>query len=109
MAINKGDDKAYNEVASFYLIEDKGEDFLYTALTVANRYNNPEACYHIYIILNNERTGNSIDNLDPKTKKMALYYLLKSYEMGFKSAQYQVDEIFKTRKVIPKSEDFGNK
>ncbi len=102
MAVLKGDAIAYNKVASYYWLEDRGEEFLYVALMVANKYNNAEAHFHVYEILNGWRTGEKIENLDGKTRSLALYYLLKSYEMDFSSAKYKVEEIFEG-KEIPKS------
>lgn len=93
-AVVQGSASAYNLVASYYILEDVSEDFLYTAICVANKYNNAEACYHVFTILNSSRTGNDINNLDEKTRSLALFYLLKSYEMGFESAKYKVNEIF---------------
>lgn len=108
-ALNNGDFKAYNSAAHYYFIKDKSEDFLFVAITMANKYNNSEACYHVYKILNGTRNQEKIEKLDEKTKAMALFYLLKSYEMGYAQSKYEVCQIFDTLKYLPKSSFYLNK
>lgn len=105
-AITNGNDKAYNEVASYFLIENMGKDFFYYAFTMANKYNNAEACFHVYNIIAHstpKEPKEALSLLDRKTKSLALYYLLKSYEMGFESAKYQVYEIYGKDNAPPQS------
>ncbi len=101
-AIWHGDTRAYAFAQSHYLLAERNEEFLWTALTFANKYNNSQACFCVYNILNGRRIGEDISNMDPKTKSMAMYYLLKSYELGDNNAKYIVEEIF-VDKPIPKS------
>ncbi len=111
-AILQGDSKAYNKVASYYLLEDMGKDFFYYAFTMANKYKNEEAAYHVYKILVYEISDEpkiALNLMDTKTKYFALYYLLKSYEMGYESAKYQVDEVFGKNNTIPKSSEYLKK
>lgn len=108
-AIIYGNEKAYNEVASYYLIENMGKDFFYYALTMANKYNNAEACFHVYDIIAHstpKEPKEALELMDLKTKNLALYYLLKSNELGFESAKYQITEIFGKDKSPPKSTHF---
>jgi hypothetical protein len=108
-ALNYGDQKAYNEVASYYLINDMGKFFFYFALTMANKHNNAEACFHVYYIIaysTPKTPKETLDGMDIKTKNMALYYLLKSHEMGFESAKFQVFQIFGKNVVPPKSQHY---
>ncbi len=73
---------------------------------MANRHNNAEAYYELYLIIVSNSPGgreNAMKNLDRKTKNFALYFLLKSYELGYKSAKYPIDEIFGENSIIPKS------
>lgn len=102
-AILYGDKKAYNEVSNDYYIEGMGEDILYVSMIVADKYNNPEAHFHIYTILNGLRRHEYVDSLGKKTKDFALYHLLKSYELGYKDAIYEIEEVFGEGKSIPKS------
>jgi hypothetical protein len=110
-ALIEGDARAYNEVATYYLVNDVGQDFLYYAIKVANRYNNKEANFHVYSILVKSASAakpSTLDEIDPYTKNMALYYLLKSYEMGYEKARFEVREIFGERQVVPSSSYYLN-
>lgn len=102
-SILKGDSRAYAFAESHYLLAQREEEFLWTALTVANKYNNKQACYMVYYIMNNIRIGKEIGNLGKKNTNFALYYLLKSYELGEDNAKSKVQEIFGEGKPIPKS------
>lgn len=102
-SIQYGNDKAYARVASYHLLESQGEEFLYFAVIVANKYNDPLAHYHIYDILAHPRNGRALKNQDLRTQNFALYHLLKSYELGEESAKYQIEEIFGENKAVPKS------
>ena len=101
-AILKGDTRAYAFAEAEYFKAQRQEEFLWTALTVANKYNNKQACYCVYNLLNGWRIGADMKNLDPKTKNLALYYLLKSYELGENNAKSKIEELF-VGKPIPKS------
>jgi len=104
-AINFGNNKAYNKVASYYLLDDP-EGFFYYALTMANKHNNPEACFHVYYTIaysTPKQPKEALILMDEKSRNLALYYLLKSHEMGFKSAKYQINNIFGEGNPIPES------
>jgi hypothetical protein len=106
LALNNNDTVLYNNVSSYYLFNNMGEDFLLTALIMANKYNNAEACFHVYDIIaysTLKEPKEALDLMDLKTKNLALYYLLKSNEMGFESAKYEVAEIFGENIEPPKS------
>ncbi len=105
-ALLNGNDKAYNEVASYYFIENMESDFFYYAFTMANKNNSAEASYHVYKIIaysTPKDAKEALDMMDDKTRNFAMYYLLKSYEMGYKNAKYEIDEIFGKDKAIPQS------
>lgn len=105
-ALKNNDTLLYNKVSSYFLFNNMGEEFLLTALMMANKYNNAEACFHVYEIIAHSTPKVPIEALklmDLKTKNLALYYLLKSNEMGFESAKYHVVEIFGKDKTPPKS------
>jgi hypothetical protein len=103
LAITKGDEKAYNKVAGNYILDENYKDLMYYAIIMANRYNSSEANFHVFLILSNSNNGNAFDELDVKTKNLALYYLVKSNELGYKSAKYSINEIFGKDKTIQKS------
>lgn len=72
-------------------------DFLPWAIQMANKYNNAEACYHVYCGITfstSKLKDEAFRELDPRTKNFALYYLIKSNEMGYVSAPYALEEIF---------------
>lgn len=70
---------------------------------MANRYDNAEGYYYVYFSLTKPRSGETLEQMDKKTKYFALYHLLKSYEMHFESAKYQVEEVFGEGFPVPKS------
>lgn len=94
LAINKGDEKAYNTVSSDFILTENYKELLYYSLIVANKYNNPEAHFHVFTILSESELDKPFNELNSKTRNLALYYLVKSNELGYKSAKYSMDEIF---------------
>ncbi len=106
-ALDYGDSKAYNKVSNYYLVNDMDESFLFPALIMANRYHEPAAYFDVYDILCNLRYDSHLEGMDSSSRSMALYYLLKSYELNFSSARFEVKRIFSTKgKSIPKSNQF---
>lgn len=103
LAISKGDEKIYNNVAGNYILDSNYQGLLYYSTIMANRYNTPEAHFHIFLILSNNNNGKPFNDLDIKTKNLALYHLLKANELGFKSAKYSINEIFGNDKTVKKS------
>lgn len=107
-AIDKGDFKAYNEVSNAYLLESQIYELYYYSLIMANKYQCPEAYYHLFVVMNDKV---SIDGLvlysnDEMTKNMSFYYLLKASELGYAQAQYKIDEVFGKGKSVPNSSYF---
>lgn len=106
LVLKNNDTLLYNKVSSYFLLNNLGEEFLLTALMIANKYNNAEACFHVYDIIAHsspKEPKETLEIMDLKTKSLALYYLLKSNEMGYESAKYQVSEIFGKDIAPPKS------
>jgi hypothetical protein len=107
-AIDNGDFKAYNQVSNAYLLSDYPYELYYYSFIMANKFNCPEAYFHLYIIMSEK---SSFDGLvlysdDKRTKGMALYYLLKSWELGFVNAEYEIVEEFGKGKAVPRSSDY---
>lgn len=102
-AIGKGDEKAYNTVSGNYILDENYKDLLYYALIMANKYNTSEAHFHIFLILSNTNNGKPFNELDNKTKNLALYHLVKSYELGYESAKYSINEVLGKGKTVEKS------
>ena len=107
-SINKGNEKAYCELSTFYLVENMETKLFYYSFLMANKNNTPYAFKDVFYILKSESKDQDINNLDNQTKNMALAYLLKAYELGDENAKYEVFEIFGEKK-IPKSKYYFNK
>lgn len=106
-AIDNGNRGAYNRVSNYFIMNQREEEFLFPAMIMANRNNYPDAYFDVYYILAAIRYDKDLERMDSTTRNMALFYLLKSYEMGFRSAGYEAEEIFaKQNKPIPKSSDY---
>lgn len=102
-ALEKGNCKAYREVYMPYYWKYRGREVIYYSFIMANKYNCPEAffdVYHSLVFPKNDSIG--LKSIDSKTKNLALYYLLKSYELGEDNAKSKVEELF-AGKPIPKS------
>jgi hypothetical protein len=96
-AINTGNEKAYNDVAGSYILGEKYDELLYYSIIMANKHNSSEAYYHVFLIL----TKDDFNKLDKKTKNLALFFLVKSNELGYESAKYSLKEIFGETKILP--------
>lgn len=101
--IKYGDGKAFNKLASYYVLEGWNEELLYYALLMANKYNSAEGHYHVFYGLSTPRTGETIEMLDERTKNFSKYHLLKAYEMGFENAKYKAEEVFGDSTPLPNS------
>ena len=101
-AITNGDTIAYSDASSFYFHEGSEAEFLHTALIMANKYDYSRAYYEVYTTLVYSHSNETVETLDPDTKCLALYYLLKAKEKGDARAIGECETIFKG-KEIPKS------
>lgn len=108
LAINNGDIKAYSSVASNYILDANYEDLFYSSIIMANRYNSSEAHFHIFLILSNSNNGKPFDQLDNKTKNLALYHLIKSNELGYESAKYSINEVLGKGNILKDSKYYLN-
>ncbi len=101
VAAFNGDTIAYNELSMAYA--DKGfyDDFLFVSMTVAHRYSNSQAMFDVYQCLSAVpfSTELSDSKIDSVTQKLALFYLLKSYELGYTLAKYKVETVFENQKI----------
>ena len=92
---------AYNSLERIYLESGHSKDFLFYSLRMAEDSNYAEASFTTYFILH------SNDEKDIKINKLAIYYLIKAYELGSDSAILEITEFFENGK-IPKSKDYWN-
>jgi hypothetical protein len=104
-AINEGDFEAYHEVSMNYQLVLKDPELYYFALLMANKHQCPEAYMNLYDMLTWEGTIDGIElaGKDSISRNQALFYLLKAYELGEKSAIYSVYEEFGDSITPPKS------
>ncbi|NMH26467.1 hypothetical protein [Flavobacterium silvaticum] len=94
VALNNGDEKAYNDVSANYILASNYKELFYYSIIMANKYDLPEAHYHIFVALINSSPKQNLNLMDEKTKNLALYHLAKSHELGFASAKYSISELF---------------
>jgi hypothetical protein len=45
--------------------------------------------------------------MDNKTKNLALYHLLKSYELGYEKAKYMLENVFGENVKFPTSKEYA--
>ncbi|TKC60156.1 hypothetical protein FBD94_14675 [Pedobacter hiemivivus] len=107
-AIDEGDFKAYANISNAYLMNTQIYELYYYSLIMTNKYNCPQAYYHLFTIMNDKV---SIDGLklysnDEATRNMSLYYLLRAKELGYTQAQFEIDDVFGKGKSVPKSSYF---
>ncbi|WP_308601535.1 hypothetical protein [uncultured Dysgonomonas sp.] len=100
-AINLNDTNAYLKLTQYHGIYGNMDEILFVALEMANKNRYSQAYYDVYWILTHFEGYNWIEKLEDKTKCLALYYLLKSYESNLENSKYDIEKIFPD--TIPKS------
>jgi hypothetical protein len=95
-----GDTIAYRNLRHIYFYSDHVKEFLYNAMTIAEKHDYPLAYYDVYTILY------SPDNNDSRTNKLANYYLFKAYEKKSEHAETTIKERLGDSYKIPKSQDY---
>ncbi|OJX59550.1 MAG: hypothetical protein BGO84_11655 [Dysgonomonas sp. 37-18] len=93
-AINLNDTNAYLKLTQYHGIYGNMDEILFVALEMANKNRYSQAYYDVYWILTHFEGYNWIEKLDNKTKCLALYYLLKSKELGSEIGKYDIENIF---------------
>lgn len=108
LAIEKGDTIAYKELE---LEINHSDGFLYVSLIMANKYNYPLAYYNVFHCLvkqSNKKEFEALGDLDEKTKKMALDYLIIGAERGDKQCQNILGNYYIEGKYLKKDVEKGN-
>ena len=91
LIIQKGDSSAYYELSVQYL--DYGyQDFLFYALTMANKYNYPQAYYDVYCCITEMYLPANLYLIDEYTATIAINYLIMAANMGHEHSQEIVRE-----------------
>lgn len=106
-AINQGNTKSYREVAELYFRDGLYTDFYFYSILMASKYNYSRAYFDSYIIMS--RKGRKVNGIElcsdnNNSRKLANYFLLKSYELGLKEVKGDVIKVF--GKNIPKSNEY---
>lgn len=86
-----GNTSAYDELSVSYLDHNFQEEFLFYAMIMANRYDYPQAYFDVYFYLT-QTFSRDIKSIDERSAKLAIEYLLKSYEKGHHQAREIVEE-----------------
>ena len=101
LALDSGDVDAYYELEIAYMDYKHGEFYIY-AKQMADKHNYPQAYYDTYFQLlkytDNPNSTLSLDSCSNETKKIALQYLHKAAELGFKPALEELKNISSTKK-----------
>jgi hypothetical protein len=107
-AIMQGNKDAYSRVANSQ--DFLGPNLLFQALIMANKYNDSRACFDVYFMLCEEGYDSlsiNLGTIDKRTKAIGLYYLLKSYELGFSDAKGLIEEKYIDKHLpVPKTSDY---
>jgi hypothetical protein len=91
LVIKNGNINAFNMVHMLYAEKLKDQDILYLSILMAHKYNYNYGYFSVYTTLVNQKDY-GLKELDEQTQNMALYYLVRSYELGYKDALYQIEE-----------------
>ena len=85
-ALRNGDTSAYDQLSIEY-IDSPYTGFLYTALMMANKFQYQRAYIDVYYCLtdlHHKKDGTELDDLDERTRSLALEYLMKGVDRGNK-------------------------
>ncbi|MBP1677382.1 MAG: hypothetical protein H6Q20_1941 [Bacteroidetes bacterium] len=116
-SILKAGRRDYYEELQISYLDRNSYEFLPWALLMANKYNDTGAYLDVYICLFEfsnlyDSTGLeswSLDNLDKKTQKMAIEYLIKAAEKGHNQAKEILGRYYLEGRYIEKNIALGNK
>lgn len=106
-AINEGDTVSYDAISKMRNLKADETDFFYYSFIMSHKYNYGKAYYDLFKALKyKEITINGVEvySNDSVTQHMTNYYLLKSFELNYNDAKYDIKSIFGEN--IPKSNDY---
>jgi len=98
-----GDVKAYNDLKKIYL-DSSGEEFLFWAIFMGNKYSFAQANLDAFNIIINTYINGNIDKfkeLDIETQKLALFHLQKSAKNGNSEAK-EIHQQIKKESLAPR-------
>jgi len=103
----KGDTVAYQLVIGFHLGSRMEQELLNLSVFMAHEYHYNYAFFCVYHIL--VRQKKTFEELNPQTKNLALYYLIRSYELGFKESLVRFKGHYGKEVPLPKSKYYLDK
>jgi len=106
LVLSKGDTSAYCTLYRSYIAKPY-LGFLYLALIMANKYDYKVAYKDVYFCLTDimhKRESNELDDLDIKTRSMALNYLIEGAEKGNKECIRLYTYFLSEGKYLPKDD-----
>jgi len=108
LVLLKVDTLAYDELASAYLNEKYGEEYLIYSLVMANKYKYHRAYFKVYSCLTaafNHDNG----EIDEETKMLAIKYLKKGVAFSDPESLAEMGELYLEGKYFPKDTILGKK
>lgn len=101
---DQGDLTAYSELSQNFS-DSPNSNFLYVALVTANKFDHPSAYRDVYLCLTDlmhKKSGTELDNLDPKTRKLALEYLSSGAALGERECMQILARELESGKYLPR-------
>lgn len=95
-----GDTTAYRKLRHLYFYSGHVKEFLFNALTMADKHQYPLAYYDVYTILYSPDEQNGMNN------KLANYYLFLAYEKKAEHSEGTIKERFGESFKIPNTKDY---
>jgi TPR repeat protein len=112
LALEKGDTNAYDEMSIEFMDSPNDDRFLLTALLMANKHNYGPAYRDVYYCLTDDyHKGNKseLEDLDKKTRELALKYLIDGADMGNGDCMRILGQLYIDGKYLPRDIVKGNK
>ncbi|MBA3682772.1 MAG: hypothetical protein H0W73_16655 [Bacteroidetes bacterium] len=107
LAVSTGNETMYANAYSYYWLTERAHLALYPSIIMSDKYNCAMASFNAYLILTQQdgRVGKENNKSNKRTNCLAMYYLLKAYELKDSNAEIEVKSLFSSLK-IPKSNSF---
>lgn len=112
LALTSGDTIAYHEMSIAYMDSPNDDRFLYVALIMANKHGYHLAYEDVYYVLTDyyhKKEFAELEELDEKTRAMALDYLKAGAEKGNKECKWILGNLYTEGKYVEKNEELGNR
>jgi len=109
-ALEKGDTIAYNQLSMEFFDSPNEGEFLYTSLTMANKYNYGRAYDDAYMCLTNayhKKEYTELDGLDRNTKNLALDLLKRGTLVKNKDCMQRLGNYYLLGKYVEKDSAKG--